>query len=149
MRGKDNLADRCRSRELGSPPLARERLAAPACHPVLSRITPACAGKTSCSGCCCQVPEDHPRLRGKDVFLKNDIGFWSGSPPLARERLARDFLIREYAGITPACAGKTPTIAVYDVCFQDHPRLRGKDALKGHIEALRRGSPPLARERRI
>ena len=73
----------------GSPPRVRGKLRCSRRLRVLSRITPACAGKTICR-------------------TRSDVVLW-GSPPRVRGKLARGFAILMPFRITPACAGKTIT----------------------------------------
>ena len=50
----------------GSPPHARGRHIALKAANYDLRITPACAGKTTCLKACIFVDADHPRMRGED-----------------------------------------------------------------------------------
>ena len=69
-------------------------------------------------------------MRGEDpktmmMFLRHN-----GSPPHAR---GRHELVHEgfdFFRITPACAGKTSRISPSHCGKQDHPRMRGEDALE-------------------
>ena len=128
MRGEDVVAFLTVVGYVGSPPHARGRHPRRVVGELLRRITPACAGKTSCSvmswvlnsdhpACAGKTHvlevsgryyRDHPRMRGEDGFIDLMIRYDVGSPPHARGRppaRARRLL---RAGITPACAGKTP-----------------------------------------
>ena len=93
--------------------------------------------------------QDHPRLRGKDLYVWDISPVFLGSPPLARERLQPERRIQNEGRITPACAGKTSPRFLLIISFKDHPRLRGKDVLLRPRCGLFLGSPPLARERRF
>ena len=66
LRGKDFLSDHGVSTGLGSPPLARERLAYQEVYLFFIGITPAYAGKTPYLAGVELANKDHPRLRGKD-----------------------------------------------------------------------------------
>ena len=147
MRGKDPCLARICLPAAGSPPLARERRQLCRRYRAALGITPACAGKTSCPPATIPKGRDHPRLRGKDVTLRDALPVSVGSPPLARERLTgcRGLFCR--LGITPACAGKTMLGIYFSSFSEDHPRLRGKDLNKTLIHSSKSGSPPLARER--
>ena len=70
--------------EKGSPPRVRGKLSSPTCSPVASRITPACAGKTT--GCATRSSRwrDHPRVCGENTHSRIFIGCASGSPPRVR-----------------------------------------------------------------
>ena len=99
----------------GSPPLVRERPERLNNRESRIGITPARAGKTQHVLQLVFAKRDHPRSCGKDAFSALFAAVGVGSPPLVRERLLqRDaFLFRR--GITPARAGKTPSIAI--ACF--------------------------------
>ena len=49
----------------GSPPRVRGKGVRSTCIPALTRITPACAGKSRCSRLRCGVFRDHPRVCGE------------------------------------------------------------------------------------
>ena len=64
-----------------------------------------------------------------------------------REKHRVDKAISGPLGITPACAGKTPTIERVEFPDQDHPRVCGKN-LKIRVKMLGQpGSPPRVREK--
>ena len=110
MRGED-LRDRRRERRgPGSPPHARGRPTVSECIVHRVRITPACAGKTHYGQFIFNETRDHPRMRGEDKRLKHVPMSGRGSPPHARGRRARIFSVPEVTWITPACAGKTPSL---------------------------------------
>ena len=75
--------------------------------PVLHRITPADAGKTTQIRWYIAHAEDHPRGCGENsfIFSKNDEIL--GSPPRMRGKLISAYIIVGYCRITPADAGKT------------------------------------------
>ena len=50
-------------------------------------------------------------------------------------------------GITPACAGKTASSALFCVLRRDHPRVCGKNSGKNYERVARGGSPPRVREK--
>ena len=68
----------------GSPPHVRGKafLLTPAM--VLSRITPACAGKSWSNALPCSRREDHPRVCGEKFFAAYGAMPLSGSPPRMR-----------------------------------------------------------------
>ena len=105
--GKDCSLFLVPTKGLGSPPLVRER---PADGDNPDRgigITPARAGKTSCSTVCRRRGRDHPRSCGKDVMVVSNTNGAGGSPPLVRERPRHCICCKSSIGITPARAGKT------------------------------------------
>ena len=127
MRGENLTVGTDRLFIIGSPPLARGKLANCCCETREARITPACAVKT---GAAFRLPLgfwDHPRLRGENYieYIAHDRK--RGSPPLARGKLIRANASTQHIRITPACAGKTlqDLQAVHE--SEDHPRLRGEN----------------------
>ena len=131
----------------GSPPLTRERRISYHKFTAGNGITPAHAGKTLAVHPQCQVLQDHPRSRGKDITGALNDGTESGSPPLTRERrsiISPCFIL---GGITPAHAGKTDNSTSKWVDIGDHPRSRGKDPYSKPGIWFEPGSPPLTRER--
>ena len=127
MRGEDSPDESTAQYRTGSPPHARGRPAFAGYFVALEGITPACAGKTRLIEITKELESDHPRMRGEDVDPIT-VGFMQwGSPPHARGR-RRSHNRRVHAvGITPACAGKTPTHAREWCRAEDHPRMRGED----------------------
>ena len=111
---------------LGSPPLARGKVYN--IRPVYrwARITPACAGKRSILSFFWQPSRDHPRLRGEKPLARLISRKVIGSPPLARGKAIMDFLQDCNLRITPACAGKRPSMVTTLPRSRDHPRLRGE-----------------------
>ena len=132
----------------GSPPHARGRPLAKLSKTGSTRITPACAGKTSRSASRTGRSRDHPRMRGEDPQLLRQDRRGDGSPPHARGRLG-DYANPDTASrITPACAGKTAGRMSMETGPPDHPRMRGEDCYSTIHTVYIRGSPPHARGRR-
>ena len=132
----------------GSPPRARGR---PGCVRGLRPghgLTPACAG-TSVSLCPPQPPSwAHPRVRGDVVTggLVDKVG--TGSPPRARGRQTVGPHDDFGGGLTPACAGTSPSCCSVGSRWWAHPRVRG-DVTRARMSGwIAMGSPPRARGRR-
>ena len=111
----------------GSPPHVRGKpmLVIGCGHPI--RITPACAGKTQLSYLSVQGLQDHPRMCGEN---KSHLGMRKlcvGSPPHVRGKPRVTQFNLDRAGITPACAGKTPSNDLAAVSWRDHPRMCGEN----------------------
>ena len=88
---------------------------------------------------------DHPRLRGEKIFLFMMGCIFLGSPPLTRGKEAERLFKKTAKRITPAYAGKSPSLLPLLSSVQDHPRLRGeKLSLKVNVTPVL-GSPPLTR----
>ena len=130
MRGEDGPMFNEVLNAMGSPPHARGRPLAAAYNLELSRITPACAGKTSCRPAFSPTTGDHPRMRGEDVAIKAGEGIDPGSPPHARGRPQYLSKSAGRLGITPACAGKTDGDREGTRRNGDHPRMRGEDVFR-------------------
>ena len=109
MCGKDFGFNQPILAQIGSPPHVRERRRHDKDGNAQYGITPACAGKTP--GGICHGPSfwDHPRMCGKDAGLSYRGSSARGSPPHVRERPSRRSWAFCKGGITPACAGKTPS----------------------------------------
>ena len=129
----------------GSPPLARGTGAHLRTTRSSGRITPACAGNSWATYTKCPAAWDHPRLRGEQCRCQQVAVKRLGSPPLARGTASRSAARGNMAGITPACAGNRSFIVVSLSSSQDHPRLRGEQAVSHVGDASIAGSPPLAR----
>ena len=147
MCGKNSQALSQAPCQLGSPPRVREKLPCLLCQNRLSRITPACAGKTRIVGLPNLQDEDHPRVCGKNVWTKAYSPQTPGSPPRVREKPMVDFPKSGLFGITPACAGKTPNSSQLVLGWRDHPRVCGKNVLFWFVVAQGLGSPPRVREK--
>ena len=91
----------------GSPPLTREILFKHYIFIVIFRITPAYAGNTAVCKAFGITPGDHPRLRGKYLYISHAVVLGIGSPPLTREILQLQFYSVNLHRITPAYAGNT------------------------------------------
>ena len=90
----------------GSPPRVRGKVEPFKGSMYQSRITPACAGKSSVQGWTGLCGRDHPRVCGE----KSQKGLWEpttlGSPPRVRGKGPPPRYSGTCTGITPACAGK-------------------------------------------
>ena len=86
MRGEDVGEFDEVSQLAGSPPHARGRRPGVWALAFAGRITPACAGKTTCSARPTISISDHPRMRGEDDSYGETMSMSPGSPPHARGR---------------------------------------------------------------
>ena len=91
----------------GSPPHVRGKQKPPRYEEAVCRITPACAGKTSCDPIQFGPGWDHPRMCGENTVQRSSGRELAGSPPHVRGKRVMwgpdEIMVR----ITPACAGKT------------------------------------------
>ena len=85
----------------------REELSVNTTDTVQTRITPACAGRTSFIELAVQLLQDHPRVCGKNPLPQIATEAYAGSPPRVREELRTIPIGAVLKGITPACAGRT------------------------------------------
>ena len=145
LRGEQRCLGNAVVPQQGSPPLARGTEHSATWRGGLTGITPACAGNRRPSAARAQTAGDHPRLRGEQAILVAVKVYVQGSPPLARgtERGRHGLLARR--GITPACAGNSPSSRYSAHKAGDHPRLRGEQNADGTDYWPGGGSPPLAR----
>ena len=89
-------------------------------------ITPAYAGKRPIKIRRCRPWWDHPRIRGEKMELERLHYPKQGSPPHTRGKGVSGGLSSLAAGITPAYAGKSPTMRTGSSAEWDHPRIRGE-----------------------
>ena len=71
-----------------------------------------------------------------------------GSPPQVRGKQSRKRDARSSGRITPAGAGKTPTVRPMYVISRDHPRRCGENVVEVLFESKSEGSPPQVRGKR-
>ena len=114
---------------LGSPPLARGTEEAAEGSGILEGITPACAGNSARRSHPPGLLRDHPRLRGEQFTYPSADRHSIGSPPLARGTAFEEARGGYPIGITPACAGNSPSSRYSAHKAGDHPRLRGEQTL--------------------
>ena len=134
--------------DTGSPPRARGRPGeADLCRGGRG-LTPACAGTSSGPLCNGSMTRAHPRVRGDVTSTRTGRRSRMGSPPRARGRRPRFSAARSPPGLTPACAGTSPTSPGRATGCWAHPRVRGDVVILGESGLLGQGSPPRARGRR-
>ena len=90
----------------GSPPRVRGKVHGSHGRELRPGITPACAGKRSCSPTRGRLHRDHPRVCGEKVFGIPISVSNMGSPPRVRGKVVRPLWKKCSMRITPACAGK-------------------------------------------
>ena len=112
----------------GSPPRVRGKRYQ---HPLLGgagRLTPACAGKTAVSSGKTLRAAAHPRVCGENAAHRHYCPFASGSPPRVRGKRGAVPGGGGGGGLTPACAGKTPSPRSARRTSEAHPRVCGENA---------------------
>ena len=113
-----------------------------------TRITPACAGKTSRTRRAEVQAEDHPRVCGENDVVCVPYVYTRGSPPRVRGKPVVDRGLISGSRITPACAGKTLVAENRLAASEDHPRVCGENLLGSDSLPWRSGSPPRVRGKR-
>ena len=129
----------------GSPPRMRGKGNGATAGVTFVGITPAHAGKRmlphSLPGCL----RDHPRACGEKIV----IGYmeWKGwgSPPRMRGKGVVALELGVNARITPAHAGKSPTLSEWQFLTKDHPRACGEKLVMYWRHGGLLGSPPRMR----
>ena len=132
---------RCR----GSPPRMRGKVCCIVCAGMGQRITPAYAGKSIRRNKKCRTLQDHPRVCGEKTGQSWEQAYIGGSPPRMRGKVTKTVTETGERRITPAYAGKSGIIFVYDVLRQDHPRVCGEKSMMVPHTLTRLGSPPRMR----
>ena len=69
--------------------------------------------------------EDHPRIRGTNIFSNKSSLNKLGSSPHTRDKSFKGVSANQYAGIIPAYAGQIAKYRQVVNSYQDHPRIRG------------------------
>ena len=110
-----------------------------------TRITPACAGKSQYFRNAAVPVEDHPRVCGEKSTVAAFLLFRLGSPPRVRGKVMPVPPLQARAGITPACAGKSPFGNHYEYSPRDHPRVCGEKPFLRAVALTLPGSPPRMR----
>ena len=90
----------------GSPPRVRGKVSSNCLSGCCTRITPACAGKSSVVSPHPAPAQDHPRVCGEKWHSTATSGAKAGSPPRVRGKESAKIELKRSVGITPACAGK-------------------------------------------
>ena len=136
------MTKRAYRRTPGSPPRMRGKPYSAFFNVASPRITPAHAGKTIYSIVKLNTLRDHPRACGENHTTLRTAGCRTGSPPRMRGKpnVYTDVVARE--GITPAHAGKTPSIRHLAGGGRDHPRACGENPLVAFTHAQRRRITP-------
>ena len=107
-----------------------------------ARITPAHAGKSSLPAVADGVCRDHPRTCGEKAQEMGKSLQLQGSPPHMRGKVSSGMLVRDFARITPAHAGKSSGCSVAADQCRDHPRTCGEKCGGPQLRPPRAGSPP-------
>ena len=131
--------------QIGSSPLARGKPPWLSFCVVVFRLIPARAGKTVGVKLAEYAHEAHPRSRGENREPREQGDPYSGSSPLARGKRRRTPGRPRPVRLIPARAGKTRSRRHPPGGSAAHPRSRGENVDRKHVNDAMRGSSPLAR----
>ena len=129
----------------GSPPRGRGKGPRPGNTPVLTRITPAWAGKRRDWPAAQHGPRDHPRVGGEKCLMSWSCALLTGSPPRGRGKATFSGRCGPGVGITPAWAGKRRGVFSTPRTAGDHPRVGGEKGGGFVCYRCHWGSPPRGR----
>ena len=129
----------------GSPPHVRGKVIDGVQGQSPCRITPACAGKRELDNSELVCLADHPRVCGEKGRGYSSSYPPLGSPPRVRGKGSIKGYALEWAGITPACAGKRPLAPDTAYNTRDHPRVCGEKFSLRRPPPSMGGSPPRVR----
>ena len=111
---------------LRSPPRMRGKAKNRCRSCPLTRITPACAGKSSHQHGAGRWRRDHPRVCGEKTQEPTPKAEYEGSPPRVRGKVSGNGRRFHRHGITPAYAGKSKMSMMDLSVYRDHPRVCGE-----------------------
>ena len=114
-------------------------------NPIIDRITPAYAGKSSFSTGHILPYWDHPRVCGEKRPFRPKPLADLGSPPRMRGKVTSKDDAERNLGITPAYAGKSIKPLKPVTRKRDHPRVCGEKRQTSDICRDFLGSPPRMR----
>ena len=132
---------------LRSPPRVRGKAKNRCRSCPLTRITPACAGKRTCTATRRCGNGNHPRVCGEKMVSMIPHRRSRGSPPRVRGKVQPLGERGSQAGITPACAGKRRSIGRLSQPTRDHPRVCGEKSMYDYGNNTAQGSPPRMRRK--
>ena len=93
------------------------------------RNIPACAGKTPEGGFSPGLAQEHPRVRGENVFDAHPLDAARGTSPRARGKQGFFTQRCRLRRNIPACAGKTLRRNASRKLWIEHPRVRGENSV--------------------
>ena len=134
---------------LRSPPRMRGKAKNRCRSCPLTRITPACAGKSSHQHGAGRWRRDHPRVCGEKTQEPTPKAEYEGSPPRVRGKVSGNGRRFHRHGITPAYAGKSKMSMMDLSVYRDHPRVCGEKPLGHRCQCVLLGSPPRMRGKGI
>ena len=130
---------------VGSPPRMRGKVFAAGVCRIIAGITPAYAGKSEHWKRHRPFGKDHPRVCGEKPITIESGSIHEGSPPRMRGKAVQLQRADLPPGITPAYAGKRPSMTWPGTWPRDHPRVCGEKSPLSKESVLEWGSPPRMR----
>ena len=130
---------------LRSPPRMRGKAKNRCRSCPLTRITPACAGKRTCTATRRCGNGNHPRVCGEKMVSMIPHRRSRGSPPRVRGKGIKRGCHSHQCGITPAYAGKRVSRSRAKTGEWDHPRVCGEKTPFSENSFTKSGSPPRMR----
>ena len=130
---------------LGSSPRVRGTECALASASYEPGIIPACAGNSSLRLADNIAFWDHPRVCGEQKLNDDNTQRVWGSSPRVRGTEENLIVILSVTGIIPACAGNRCEPRLFNIFFQDHPRVCGEQRLTVCAPMVWLGSSPRVR----
>ena len=112
----------------GSSPRARGTVHKPNSPPALARFIPACAGNSWAPSTTPTAASVHPRVRGEQGTILNQVSAGTGSSPRARGTASAPRWPPAETRFIPACAGNSPRRRRCTTTRPVHPRVRGEQA---------------------
>ena len=134
---------------VGSSPHVRGAPITKATVPMMNGIIPACAGSTFRPRGHVSGYRDHPRMCGEHRTSWPNCEAKAGSSPHVRGALLQRQRHRIRAGIIPACAGSTWSMAIGTAWDGDHPRMCGEHRISVNTVSSSAGSSPHVRGAQI
>ena len=111
----------------------------------VSRLIPACAGKTCSVSAKRSLTAAHPRVCGENHGKGGKTRLVPGSSPRVRGKPANPGMHTNPEGLIPACAGKTADFALAIVDCGAHPRVCGENRYLKQLRQTWVGSSPRVR----
>ena len=147
IRGTNQLPFRSRLKRPGSSPHTRDKLADLNACTKKDRIIPAYAGQMLKSLRISSGLEDHPRIRGTNLFPAPKVTSTTGSSPHTRDKCTWQEERGALCRIIPAYAGQILISMKGQSQREDHPRIRGTNACFYRVRYSTLGSSPHTRDK--
>ena len=129
----------------GSSPLTRGKRRSEDIQRDADGLIPAHAGKTGTRSLGSMGVGAHPRSRGENLAVWDNVLYPLGSSPLTRGKLPDSHAQKRLDGLIPAHAGKTSQSLLHPFLTPAHPRSRGENVPPGPRRVGVEGSSPLTR----